>query len=211
MIRSLIWDAGGTLFDTYPAVARSFQRVLQTLGYSVSHERLLSLCRHSIDHCMTTLSQDLGIEEVRLREDFWACYGAVSSEVQEPFPGVVDLCAWVHTHGGQNFVITHRGRDSLLDLLHTHGMSDYFTDWITADDDYPRKPDPTTFEVLVQRHHLDRQATLAIGDREIDMVAAQAAALRTCFFGDEPLSVPVDFAITDFAQLKAILSRVWDD
>lgn len=210
MIRSLIWDAGGTLFDTYPAVARSFQRVLQAWGHSVSQERILQLCRRSTDHCMTVLSQDLGLEKARLHEDFKACYAAVSSEAQEPFSGVVDLCAWVCDHGGQNFVITHRGRDSLLDLLRAHGMSDYFTDWITADDEYPRKPDPATFEVLIQRHHLDRQATLAIGDREIDMLAAQAAALRTCFFGDDPLSVPVDFAITDFAQLQEILSRVWD-
>jgi phosphoglycolate phosphatase-like HAD superfamily hydrolase len=131
---------------------------------------------------MTVLSQDLGLEKARLHEDFKACYAAVSSEAQEPFPGVVDLCAWVCDHGGQNFVITHRGRDSLLDLLRAHGMSDYFTDWITADDEYPRKPDPATFEVLIQRHHLVSAGHLAIGDREIDMIAAQARGLRTCFF-----------------------------
>ncbi len=32
MIRNIIWDADGTLFDTYPAIASAFQAAMADLG-----------------------------------------------------------------------------------------------------------------------------------------------------------------------------------
>jgi phosphoglycolate phosphatase-like HAD superfamily hydrolase len=32
MFRNIIWDVDGTLFDTYPAIARAFQTALNDLG-----------------------------------------------------------------------------------------------------------------------------------------------------------------------------------
>jgi len=36
MFRNIIWDVDGTLFDTYPSMAKAFQAALSDLGEAVS-------------------------------------------------------------------------------------------------------------------------------------------------------------------------------
>lgn len=201
LITDLIWDAGGTLFDTYPSVVRAFGAALQTWGVTLSPAEILPLVRRSRDYAAHALAASLRLEPEALLAEFRRCYDAAPAAAQPPFPGARELCAHIVAQGGHNFIVTHRRRSSLLALLEAHGMTDYFTAAITKEDPYPRKPDPTALEALVQHYTLDRYATLAIGDREIDMQAARAAGLRTCFFGAAPHGQPVDYEVADFFTL----------
>ncbi|MGE5598647.1 MAG: HAD hydrolase-like protein, partial [Bacteroidota bacterium] len=36
MLRNIIWDVDGTLFDTYPPIAKAFQEALDELGIKAS-------------------------------------------------------------------------------------------------------------------------------------------------------------------------------
>ncbi|MGC9358072.1 MAG: HAD-IA family hydrolase, partial [Anaerolineae bacterium] len=101
----------------------------------------------------------------------------------------------------------HRDRASLQQLLEVHGLSQTFAAIITSDDGFPRKPDPAAFESLIERQQLDREVTLAIGDRELDILAARGAGLHTCFFGTNPHEAHADVEITDYADLHAWLLR----
>jgi phosphoglycolate phosphatase-like HAD superfamily hydrolase len=85
-------------------------------------------------------------------------------------------------------------------------MAPYFTDVLSHEDGYPRKPDPAAFVEMMQRHHFTREDTLAIGDRDIDTLAAQGAGLRACLFGIPGGQVIPDMAITDYAELLKILT-----
>jgi phosphoglycolate phosphatase-like HAD superfamily hydrolase len=118
---------------------------------------------------------------------------------------VIEVCAYVRSIGGQNLIVTHRGGESLQRLLEFHHMTDYFTDRLTRDDGFPRKPDPASFEEMIQRHHLERASVLAIGDREIDVLAGRAAGVRTCLFGTRLPEVGADYTIAHFAELHRIL------
>jgi phosphoglycolate phosphatase-like HAD superfamily hydrolase len=57
LIRNLIWDVDGTLFDTYPAMAAAMQATLANLGADVPTDRLETLARVSMDHCIETVSE----------------------------------------------------------------------------------------------------------------------------------------------------------
>ena len=83
----------------------------------------------------------------------------------------------------------------------THRLTDYFTDITSNDDAYPRKPDPAAFVALIEKHQLPRAATLGVGDRDIDILAAQAAGLRAAFFGTNNSASTPDFVFTDYAVL----------
>jgi len=209
MIRSLIWDAGGTLFNTYPAAVMAFRRALHERGLSVPQTRILELCKHSLRHCTTTLARDFELDRSVLYTSFKEYYAQIPLSAQYPFPGVVDVCALVCEHGGDNFVVTHRCRASLMALMAEYQMAHYFSDFITSDDGYPRKPDPASIQALLQRHALVLDATLAIGDRDIDIRAAMRAGVHTCFFGEVPSNVQPDLTITDFQDLKRMLLDVW--
>ncbi|MCP4544614.1 MAG: HAD-IA family hydrolase [Chloroflexi bacterium] len=205
MIRNLIWDVDGTIFDTYPAMARAFGAALNDLGAEAPLERIESLARQRVSHCAATLAREADVSLEDLRDGFARRFKSTRPQVQVPFPGVVEVCEYACSIGGTNVIITHRGRESTLQLLAAHEMGAYFADILTRGDGYPRKPDPAIYEAMIERHGFGREETLAIGDRDIDVLAGQAAGVRTCLFGSASDEVAADFTIADYAELRQIL------
>jgi len=205
MIRYLIWDADGALFNTYPAITDAMHQALEALGGHAPRERVARLCKVSFGHCVKTLSAEQNLDPAAYRAQSDAIYATIPLTAQPPFPGARALCAYICDIGGANFILTHRGRDSLEALLRLHDLEMLITDAVTADDDFPRKPDPAGLNALIARHHIPREAALLIGDRELDILAAHAADVRSCFFGDNPHDEPADFEVTDFAALLRIV------
>jgi phosphoglycolate phosphatase-like HAD superfamily hydrolase len=201
MIQHLIWDVDGTLFDTYPAIARSMQAAARDLGAPVSYDEVMRLVLVTIDHCVTTLTTTYALAADQLEELFDQHYGAITPEDQPPFAGVEAVCEHIRSRGGLNLIVTHRRRAGLDRLLATHRLTANFGDIISNDDAYPRKPDPAAFVALIEKHHLPRAATLGIGDRDIDVLAAQAAGIRAAFFGTNYGAATPNFTFTDFPQL----------
>ena len=67
MIQYIIWDAGGTLFDTYPAKAWAIQQALAALGGEAAYEDVLRLSRITTSHALETLAQrdEVDLETLR--------------------------------------------------------------------------------------------------------------------------------------------------
>jgi len=205
MIRYLIWDVDGTLFDTYPPIARAFAAALNDLGASAPLDRIEGMAKIRLSHCAATLANTLDVNLSELQERFEYHYGSTPLQEQPPFPGAIGICEYVHAIGGTNVIVTHRGRESTNRLLVTHNMTHHFADSLTRDDGYPRKPDPASFGAMIEKHGFRREETLAIGDRNVDILAGQAASIRTCFFGGRPEEAAADFTITDYAALHRLL------
>mgnify|MGYP000961868770 CR=1 FL=1 len=205
MIRNLIWDLDGTLLDTYPAMTEAFVTALADLGQAVDPTRVDSLARQSLGYCAEVLGDETGVSPEAIADRFAEHYSATPLAQQPPFPGIVEVCRCIVTHGGMNAIITHRGRESAWRLLREHRLDTYFADILGHEDGYPRKPDPAVFIAMVQKHQLKPEETLAIGDREIDILAGKAAGLQTCLFGSAEGGATPDLVITDFMQLHEIL------
>ena len=103
--------------------------------------------------------------------------------------------------GGASFILTHRDRASLQALLAGNGIEGWFVDVVAGDDGFPRKPDPTGLNALLDRNRIPRSEALMIGDRDLDVQAAHGAGIRACFYGSNPLSVPVECSVTDYCDL----------
>ncbi|RPI81385.1 MAG: phosphatase, partial [Chloroflexi bacterium] len=145
MIRNIIWDFDGTLFDTYPAITRSFQAVLNQNGFTASPDWIESLAKQSLGTCADTLAAHFNLDPVAFGQAFLTSYGEVLPEAQPPFPGVIKVCQRICSTGGNNLIVTHRGRKSMLKLLDAYELTPSFVGFVTNDDGYPKKPDPTAF------------------------------------------------------------------
>lgn len=200
-IRYLLWDAGGTLFDSYPAKITAIRLAARSLGLFVPATRVSALLRHSTEHCLRTLAEAAALDYATLDACYRRIYSAIGARRQPPFPGVRRICEYVVASGGQNFIVTHRERASLQALLAAHAMADLFTDCITADDGYPRKPDPASLLALLARHALAPRAGLLVGDRDLDIEAGQRAGVLTCYFGRHPHNLPADVEAPDYTML----------
>lgn len=208
MIKNILWDLDGTIFDTYPAITYAISKSLNELGHSLALNVIDGLARQSIDHCMETLSQRFKLDPNLLRAQFAKSYREVSPEKQIPFPGVREVCDWIHERGGINVIITHRAVASTQKLLAVHSLTSCFDDILSTEQGYPRKPDSAMVFAALEKHNLLPDETLMVGDRELDIQSGAAAGIHTCLFGGLKTSIPVDITIDSYEQL---LSNLMED
>ncbi len=211
MIRSIIWDVDGTLFDTYPGITRAFLAALAELGVTGSERQVSELAQVSLSRCGKTLAEQYGLELDPFMECFVELYRQTPPETEPPFPGVEAVCAAAIEAGGVNVIATHRGRWGLERLLDTHGLRHWFAGIRTADDHFPRKPDPSMFNDLIEAHALQREETLALGDRALDIQAGMAAGVHTAFYGKWTGEGRPDWVGTDYADLVRWLQAPHSD
>ncbi len=207
MIRNIIWDVDGTLFDTYPSFSTSFQLALKDLGCDVPLDWIKQQARISIDFCVKALADRCQLDEDLIGEKFDFYYSSSTALDQPPFEGVIKICIFIKETGGENLIVTHRRETGLIELLDTFNMNQYFSGWTTADDSYKRKPDPEAFLVTLAKHKLAPIETLTVGDRTIDILAGQAAGIKTCLFGDTLPTCQPDLIVQNYAQLFEWLEK----
>ena len=201
MFRNIIWDLDGTLFDTYPAIASALQTAVADLGYEARLDWIESLVKISIGFCESSLAEHFNISEAEIDSKFVEHYDRIKPEDQPPFPGVTALCAYIYSSGGKNVIVTHRREVGTVKLLAVHRLSGYFAGYLTNGDGYPKKPDPAAFEAVLRDHDLQRAETIAVGDRDIDVLAGRAAGLFTCLYGAGIEGIPADLTIKHFEEL----------
>ena len=81
-------------------------------------------------------------------------------------------------------MISHRNH-LVLDILKKAGINQYFTEVVTSESEFARKPNPESMLYLKNKYAMT--SALAIGDREIDLQAARAAGIEAQLFDGEKL------------------------
>jgi HAD superfamily hydrolase (TIGR01549 family) len=203
--RAVIWDFDGTICDTYPAIARVVNTALARFGATTSLAYVIELASTSLDDCIRTLADENGISYGQLDAFFRESYQHIQLSDQPPFPGVVELCQQLTLAGVHQFIVTHRRRESLLRLLSTHALDSYFMHIITADDGFPRKPAPDALMYLLNTYAVAPADALVIGDRDVDVLAGQAAGVPTCLFRAAFPGVIPTHTIKEYADLADIV------
>lgn len=201
MLKAVIWDFDGTICDTYPAIVRAVNEALSAFGASASRERIIELSSISMDGCIRTLAQDLTIPYEDLNRAFALTYQTITPADQPPFPGVVELCQKVVDAGANNFIVSHRRKPSLYRLLTEHGLLAYFQEIITPEDGFPKKPAPDSILHLLTKYGIAPNEALLIGDRDVDILAGQAAGMKTCLFRAAFENIMPTRVITDYSEL----------
>lgn len=196
-----IWDFDGTLFDTYPTMARAAQELLREGGSELDAADIETLMRVSMGNAMRVFRDEYGIGE-----DFSAEFRrrVAGDSAVKPFPGIPEICRAIVQNGGRNFIFTHRG-DSTINFLRKFDLMQYFTECILSDSGFARKPDPAGLLYLIEEYGMNGSEALMIGDRELDILAGKNAGIRSCFFspGGEGC-VAADYSIKSYDELAAL-------
>ncbi|GAB3622337.1 HAD-IA family hydrolase [Mariniluteicoccus endophyticus] len=205
MYRHLFWDQGGTLVDTYPQLDAALAAVVRRHGHAIDLLEVARLTRRSTDEAIDALAERYAIDRDELAQANTDLKRRWETEPAPAMPGARRLLADVRAAGGLNLVVTHRDRASATSLL--SGLGLVVDDLVSAGDGYPRKPDPTMFSVLLERHGLDPADCLAVGDRPIDAVAAHGAGIRAVMLEnpDMPVDDDADHEVPSLEDLRPLL------
>jgi len=203
--RAVVWDLGGTLVDTYPALDRAFAAVVAAHGETVDEAEVARLTRRSTSEAVTALAGRFGIPAA----EFEAANAALKRRWERypapAMPGARSLLDDLRAVGTLNLVVTHRDRASATSLLSGLGLG--VDDLISASDGFPRKPDPSMHLALLERHRLPAKSCLSVGDRPIDALAARRAGMPSAILAsaEAPVEDKADYSVSSLDDLRPIL------
>lgn len=205
MIKSIIWDFDGTLFDTYPAMVQAFKKGLKDSGVEAEEAEILKYMKISVTEAINHFK-----EKHNLNDDFIQRYVNYEHNLQPsdimPFYCAKEICSEFQKREGRNFLLTHRG-DSTFNILKYHGMSEYFQEVVTRKNCFKRKPDPEGFMYLIEKYNLNCEEVLVVGDRECDILGGKNSKAKTCLFNTNNIefNFDTDFKISSLFDLANLL------
>ncbi len=189
MINNVIWDFDGTLFDTYPAIAGVFLETLRYWDIEEDWNEILRLLHESLSETYDYFSKKHSLDREVFRKKFVETEEAMDVSKAVPFDGAQKLLEHVIQNGGFNFIYTNRG-SSTYGFLEEFDYMKYFKEVITRDDGFGRKPSPDCINYFVEKYSLEKGETLMAGDREIDVLAAHNAGVKSCYFNSHQIPIP---------------------
>lgn len=178
---ALIWDMDGTLVDSYPAIVPAAKEVCDGLGLSYSEEEIHDkVIRTSVGTLLEEAAAELGLDPNPIKVHFNRLNDS-RIEAIRPIRHAPETLKALLESGHRNFVYTHRGA-SCQAILDRNGLMPYFTEVLTALSGFPRKPAPGAISYLVEKYGLDPARTYYVGDRQIDVEAAENAGIRSILY-----------------------------
>ena len=166
-----IWDLGGTLLDNYQVSTQAFQATLKQFNRTAEFQTVYDALKVSTSTAIGMFAPDIA--------DFRTLYKQEEAKhLQEPvlFEGAKAILAKIVSEGGRNFLVSHRNH-LVLDILDKAEITPYFTEIVTSENGFARKPSPESFLYLIKKYDITHG--LVIGDRQIDIEAGKAAGMNT--------------------------------
>lgn len=204
MYKHIIWDFDGTLFDTYPVMAKVFKNELEQEGIEEPIDKILGYMKVSISHTIKHYKKLYDIDDDFI-ERYTQHRRIREMELCKPFDGIEEICRYISTTDRKNYLYTHRG-ESALEFLKKYHIYEYFTDFITSQNGFLRKPSPEAINYLIDEYDIIQNEAIMIGDRDLDILSAKNAGIHTCFLTDTDETDSIaDYTINDVQQLYSII------
>jgi FMN phosphatase YigB (HAD superfamily) len=235
-IKAIFFDLDGTLRHSVPSGGEMFTEYVITLGLPVDEEARLRALRW--EHLYWANSMDLRddlLAHSGETENFWIEYSRRRLvELGASPETAVQLAPQVSKHMGEFYkpesivpedvrrtlpllkeagyilgVISNRN-EPYQELLHEHGIGEYFDFSMAAGEVQVWKPDPGIFEHAVRRLNLSVHEVIYVGDNYYaDVIGSRSAGLYPVLY--DPLGIfpdPDCATIKSFDELNSVIEVI---
>ena len=206
MIKHIIWDFDGTLFDSYPGMVNAFLRALKKYEIEAEYDEVLKLFLNSEKTAVQYYQKRflLGEELIEVYQDEKS---HIDLSSMLPFPYAKEVCQRIKEAGRYNYILTHRG-STTYDILRKNGMVELFTEIVTKDNQFARKPDPEAIYYLLDKYQIHPKEAMIVGDREIEILLGQKAKVKTCFYesGNREPELQADYRVKSLEEVLDIMN-----
>ncbi len=206
MIKHIIWDFDGTLFDSYPGMVNAFLRALKKYEIEAEYDEVLKLFLNSEKTAVQYYQNQFLLGE-ELTEVYQDEKSHIDLSNMLPFPYAKEVCQRIKEAGRYNYILTHRG-STTYDILRKNGMVELFTEIVTKDNQFARKPDPEAIYYLLDKYQIHPKEAMIVGDREIETLLGQKAKVKTCFYesGNREPELQADYRVKSLEEVLTILN-----
>lgn len=203
MIPTFIWDLDGTLLDSYEAILAGIQETYEQYKLPFDREEVKQfILRYSVKDLLVRDADKYGLDSDELNRV--RATSLKEKNTQIPLmTGAREILDWTAEKGIQNFVYTHKS-DNAFQVLEDLGVRHHFTEILTSDSGFARKPSPEALLFLIDKYGLDRENTYYIGDRLLDVETAVNAGIHSINLQID--GVEQNWKIISLLDIKQILT-----
>ena len=178
---AFIWDLDGTLLDSYEAILSGIEETFGQFSIPYDKEKVREfILKYSVQDLLVQVAEERKLDVEVLNQVRAQSLAGKNAQVVL-MPDARDVLAWAEESGIQQFVYTHKGDDALT-ILRDLGLESYFTEILTSQSGFARKPNPEAATYLLDKYQLDPEKTYYIGDRTLDVEFAQNSGIQSLNF-----------------------------
>ena len=178
---AFIWDLDGTLLDSYEAILSGIEETFGQFSIPYDKEKVREfILKYSVQDLLVQVAEERKLDVEVLNQVRAQSLAEKNAQVVL-MPGARDVLAWAEESGIQQFVYTHKG-DNALTILRDLGLESYFTEILTNQSGFARKPSPEAAAYLIDEYQLNLDNTYYIGDRTLDVEFAQNSGIQSLNF-----------------------------
>ena len=176
MTPTFIWDLDGTLLDSYQAILAGIEETYAQFDIPFDREEIHAfILTYSVKDLLARDAQKYGKDLAQLNQARANSLREKNTAIQL-MEGAREVLEWTVQEGIQNFIYTHKS-DNAFQVLEDLGVDHYFTEILTSDSGFARKPAPEALLYLIEKYDLDKSTTYYVGDRLLDVETALAAGI----------------------------------
>ena len=178
---AFIWDLDGTLLDSYEAILSGIEVTFAQFSIPYDKEKVREfILKYSVQDLLMQVAEERKMDVEVLNQVRAQSLAEKNAQVIL-MPGAREVLTWADQVGIRNFVYTHKG-DNALTILRDLGLESYFTEILTSQSGFARKPSPEAATYLLDKYQLDPEKTYYIGDRTLDVEFAQNSGIQSLNF-----------------------------
>ena len=178
---AFIWDLDGTLLDSYEAILSGIEETFAQFSIPYDKEQVREfILKFSVQDLFVQVAEERKLDVGVLNQVRAQSLAEKNAQVAL-MPGAREVLAWADQVGIRNFVYTHKG-DNALTILRDLGLESYFTEILTNQSGFARKPSSEAANYLIDKYQLNHDNTYYIGDRTLDVEFAQNSGIQSINF-----------------------------
>ena len=178
---AFIWDLDGTLLDSYEAILSGIEETFAQFSIPYEKEQVREfILKFSVQDLLVQVAEERKLDVEMLNQVRAQSLAEKNAQVVL-MPGAREVLHWAEESGIQQFVYTHKG-DNALTILRDLDLESYFTEILTSQSGFARKPSSEAATYLIDKHQLNPDNTYYIGDRTLDMEFAQNSGIKSINF-----------------------------
>ena len=201
---AFIWDLDGTLLDSYEAILSGIEETFAQFSIPYDKEKVREfILKYSVQDLLVQVAKERKLDAEVLNQVRAQSLSEKNAQVVL-MPGAREVLAWADQAGIQQFIYTHKG-DNTLTILRDLGLESCFTQILTSQSGFARKPNPEAANYLLDKYQLDPDNTYYIGDRTLDVEFAQNSGIQSINFLES------SYAGNHRIQALAAIPRIFED
>ncbi|MCX8095423.1 MAG: HAD family hydrolase [Caldisericia bacterium] len=176
MIKLVIFDFDGTLFDTKFDIARSVNIYLDEIGFpKLKEETLFKFIGNGSDYLLQKSLEEVGAKDFKNYdiERFLEIYKNEATKTVKPFDGIESILNYLKDKFVL-YIVTNKDEESTKIILKKFDFEKYFKRVIGRDSFGIKKPEKRLMERIIEIENVKPEEILVVGDSEIDFQFAKS-------------------------------------